>query len=1443
MKSKARREMKIEKLQDFLEENYPKISSLDIIKMKSNNTILKDICMHLFKKNDKNSRHYVKTYFKRNKEMSAIRGNSKDDKFERFRRALIQLNIRSSDLFCVSAYTSDNIKSIYSKLCGAMKLKNSLKNRKKLQTYWKRHHHNFMLCSPPTSVNLKENKSDKIENFTPDDNESDNNSFKTNNSDNANSVLGSTEKNNQQENLFAPISSEKHDIPKEIQMLKFDDKTDSKTLLPIGTTNMRDENHERPSFSKCNYFEGTFQISVEEYNCITDNNSLIPQKYAYLINEKFQKVNSTCKLYFKESFYSERKDTLTVYCYCIHKQCKSFKLLILNPRKEIHYLKVEVLSSSLNFNHLYNLTSQLRGVERQMVGNSLTFMKPMRRRQKDTLSLSSSSVELGNLNVKSDCVYRCVRSEQLAKNDRDKDDILDVIEMQKDHPDYIYSVGSPFFVYIFSKEQNYLIAKLAQPIIHIDATGSIIRKPSEKSKKVYYYAGVIKIPENNRICAVFEMVSSNHDACCIASWLFNFKNYFVLNKHHWPPFTKAVVDFSFAFINAILNAWNNMDLVMYLKITFDMVRYKTKIPENIIQIHLCCFHVFKLFSMLISEHYPEQCRKMMKEIVAVAFNLNWNNFCKWFRNFYIITMSEVHSQDIEDAIEKIAGLSLYPDTLLEKNELTSQPEQTHQTNKDTQYEKSAFSQYFTTFVTTISLKICDSDVTQKNIYYNKQFYEIFFKRYIPYLPLWSGILSDGLRLSNAPAERWFGLIKNDVLDKIVNQKCSRVLRKIRNYVTFLAKENILNVRNQRCAKSDFLLGDQGLHSQETWNKKIKIAKPSNFQGNELKKILEFKTIRKENSDVENVICVYCRLYNDDNASGPIDWLQCDKCNNWIHKLCAEKTNISLNSDTFFCFKCSSSYEPPPMDNMDIISLGNTDNKNSNIDTYMEFFKKNFTENLDNLMSIEIKTRGQRNNNEWLSERKKRVTASNFGAICKARTEKSLLSICKNIINSKCLDFVPSIKHGIETEKVALIKYEQITDIVCQASGLQIHPKYQFLAGSPDGLVGTDGIIEIKCPFLIRNESPYEAIQQGKLRYMDKNGSLKTNSEYYYQIQGLLEITNREWCDFFIYTNRETLLRRIYRNKEFWIDMFHKLKAFYYFYMIPSLAKSMAVESPIKWNTQKKIEFFDNGLVNDFNYYLADIKKPIYICFYADAPCEIRELTKEDLITLTGTQWLNNFVVDICLYIFNNENIFNVITCNLSKIILCDGIVNDYILQQIQIFENDTVIMPFLINNNHYCLALCDFEKNELTYMDPFGNENMTSHPAKIYKNFLNFLEKYKVVNKSSPICTNNWKLVFKEHANQRDSHNCGVYIIYYFSQLTTYQPMNQEINVNHFRRNLLFKLLERSDDVKNRCIYCGNRTIDNVIQCHFCKRHFHKKLGCLNVAEFKQGICDLCSKY
>ena len=91
--------------------------------------------------------------------------------------------------------------------------------------------------------------------------------------------------------------------------------------------------------------------------------------------------------------------------------------------------------------------------------------------------------------------------------------------------------------------------------------------------------------------------------------------------------------------------------------------------------------------------------------------------------------------------------------------------------------------------------------------------------------------------------------------------------------------------------------------------------------------------------------------------------------------------------------------------------------------------------------------------------------------------------------------------GREREGDARNYYANQYELVKEC-GFIAHPTIKYSGASPDGLIGNEGLIEIKCP----NEKNHD--QYLKLE--------KVPSKYLYQIQFQLACTQRNWCDFISY---------------------------------------------------------------------------------------------------------------------------------------------------------------------------------------------------------------------------------------------------------------------------------------------------------------------------------------
>lgn len=116
----------------------------------------------------------------------------------------------------------------------------------------------------------------------------------------------------------------------------------------------------------------------------------------------------------------------------------------------------------------------------------------------------------------------------------------------------------------------------------------------------------------------------------------------------------------------------------------------------------------------------------------------------------------------------------------------------------------------------------------------------------------------------------------------------------------------------------------------------------------------------------------------------------------------------------------------------------------------------------------------------------------------------------------------ALRWGAEVEPFAREAYELHSGLIVATCGFIQHPTRPHAGGSPDGLIGSDGILELKCP---KNSAIHLA------RFLEG-----VPDEYIPQCQGNLWVTGRQWCDFVSYDPRmpeshRLFVRRLERDEE------------------------------------------------------------------------------------------------------------------------------------------------------------------------------------------------------------------------------------------------------------------------------------------------------------------------
>jgi putative phage-type endonuclease len=168
--------------------------------------------------------------------------------------------------------------------------------------------------------------------------------------------------------------------------------------------------------------------------------------------------------------------------------------------------------------------------------------------------------------------------------------------------------------------------------------------------------------------------------------------------------------------------------------------------------------------------------------------------------------------------------------------------------------------------------------------------------------------------------------------------------------------------------------------------------------------------------------------------------------------------------------------------------------------------------------------------EWFAQRLGKVTASRVADImAKTKTGVSasrgnyLAQLVAERLTGQSADTFKSgaMQHGTETEPQARMVYEAETGQIVTEVAMINHPTIEMSGASPDGLVGEDGLVEIKCP----NTSTHIATLMAD----------KAPSGYIPQMQWQMACTGRAWCDFVSFDPRmpedmQLLIKRVPRDE-------------------------------------------------------------------------------------------------------------------------------------------------------------------------------------------------------------------------------------------------------------------------------------------------------------------------
>ena len=166
--------------------------------------------------------------------------------------------------------------------------------------------------------------------------------------------------------------------------------------------------------------------------------------------------------------------------------------------------------------------------------------------------------------------------------------------------------------------------------------------------------------------------------------------------------------------------------------------------------------------------------------------------------------------------------------------------------------------------------------------------------------------------------------------------------------------------------------------------------------------------------------------------------------------------------------------------------------------------------------------------EWMEQRRGKISGTAVGVLENCSPYKKQKDLVRSMVRdlagapSEFDSEKPAIKHGQKMEPVAKEWYEKTFELTVDETDFVLHPMYEFLGASPDGLVGLDGAIEIKCPYPRFTKKPYSVFDDKKKSHLR-------------QCQLVMEVCQVDWLDYICYlaadadSHPEYSIERLHRD--------------------------------------------------------------------------------------------------------------------------------------------------------------------------------------------------------------------------------------------------------------------------------------------------------------------------
>jgi hypothetical protein len=402
-------------------------------------------------------------------------------------------------------------------------------------------------------------------------------------------------------------------------------------------------------------------------------------------------------------------------------------------------------------------------------GNTLYYNKLSTMTEEECSAGNTTSCQSGG-------VFRQAAYEQ-RRRDRLHSDITTELQIQRETlatalpgskiNGFIHSIGIfPFQVsfYLEGQLKAYIAKCISRDecVLHFDATGSIIQ--NIKGQKMPYYYCLLMAGHN---LPVLEFISASHTIDSIRAQLESWIGHVRLMNNGQTVKPKYIVtDFSFALIQASIQAFNQYSLSGYLIETFQVLKNGMSVAKmkDLTVLSICVAHMLKCVSMRLMKVEKDASKRkfMLVSFAALQRCTDLISAAAYYRNLFVVLCSRRTSTFVENCHTELTSMLTDVSDVSEndfsdiepKNE-DGESENIDQqigdfddklTGLSTQTAKSLrdFSPFTTFFASIVADVDCEwPKIGLDNIMYSPQSFEVI-KNLIHLYPIWSAALQSNV---------------------------------------------------------------------------------------------------------------------------------------------------------------------------------------------------------------------------------------------------------------------------------------------------------------------------------------------------------------------------------------------------------------------------------------------------------------------------------------------------------------------------------------------------------------------------------------------------------------------------------------------------------------------------------------------------------------------------